>query len=398
MRWLTVRGWGLVGLGLLLGTAAVALGQPDLLAPGLFLALLPVLSWLVSVVARPRFTVDRTVTPPVVAAGESVRVGVRVTARGALPGGTVIATDTPPRAVGAAHRFLVAADRRARVTTAAYTRQPSRRGRFRIDPLTYRFGDVLGLVSRSATAGGSTGLLVTPRVLPLRHAAGVASGRQGETPIPQIALAGPDDALVRDYRSGDDRRRIHWPSTARTGQFMVRREEQAWDPTAWLLLDSRAGVHDPVAEVSPSFEWLVSAAASVGVALLEHGYELALTDAAGETVQASPHHGLGRLTWLEHLAEVDLSGEPDLALAARTIAQATSGHLIVALLADLDAEQARHLVTTHDASQRCVAIMLPGSGDDRIAGERLLLEHGWTLASCPVGGDLATTWAGWGSA
>ncbi len=57
------------------------------------------------------------------------------------------------------------------------------------------------------------------------------------------AAAGEDDVIPRAYRDGDELRRVHWRSTARYGELMVRREEQRWRNRAMLLLDTRRGAH-----------------------------------------------------------------------------------------------------------------------------------------------------------
>ena len=79
-------------------------------------------------------------------------------------------------------------------------------------------------------------LVVTPVVEnAARAAAGRGLGRQRRSPRPRsIASAGEDDVVTREYRRGDDLRRIHWRSTARSGELMVRREEQPWQSRALL--------------------------------------------------------------------------------------------------------------------------------------------------------------------
>lgn len=395
---LTARGLGFCAAGLATVALAVVAGQPDLVWPGLFLLFLPLLSLLATVTAHPRLTVERTLVPPVVAVDAPTRVELRATAVGRLGTGQVLATDEPPRPVGAAHRFGIPAARRGQSVRESYTRRPRRRGRWALDGLRYEFTDILGLTRHAARAPSRAVLVVTPPVLPVLGGPGAAFGRQGETPIPQTAIAGPDDVLVREYQPLDDVRRIHWPSTARTGTLMVRREEQAWDPTAWLVLDSRAVVHPLRGDVAPSFEWLLTVAASLGTALLAEGYEVSIADASGGTfgVSSATRDPGSPARLLEHLVDAGLAEEGSLLLAARQVAQAPSGHLVVALLGRLDAETARHLVGTHDTQQRCRALVLPQPGAEHAAraGRAILVDHGWAVAECPVGADLGATWAG----
>src|SRR3712207_9395429 len=86
--------------------------------------------------------------------------------------------------------------------------------------------------------------MVTPRVVPLPAIRTIGGGgNTGEARPHRIGVVGQDDVLVREYRQGDDVRRIHWRSTARLGDLMVRREEQSWAPSASIVLDSRAAAH-----------------------------------------------------------------------------------------------------------------------------------------------------------
>ena len=100
-------------------------------------------------------------------------------------------------------------------------------------------------------------------------------------------MVGQDDALVREYRQGDDVRRIHWRSTARWGDLMVRREEQAWDPSASIMLDSRVGAHAGRG-MHNSLEWAISAAASIAHPL--PGRRIQHRDLRGRRAAAHQRH------------------------------------------------------------------------------------------------------------
>ncbi len=385
---LTPRGVGFLVAGLATVVLASVAGQADLVWPGLFVAALTPLSLLATVALRPRFRIERRLVPPVVAVGESVRIELESTSLSHLASGAVVATDVLPPAVGADHRFALASARRGQLTETSYVREPRRRGRHPLGGVRHEVTDPLGLAMRRSRTPTASVLVVTPAVVPLAPSHTQAFGRHGETPIPQTALAGPDDVLVREYQPRDDVRRIHWPSTARHGQLMVRREEQAWDPTAWVILDSRR-------TVAGRFEWLVSAAASVGVRLLDEGYEVSLTDATGDAHTTSARGGAAaRAAWLDRLVDATLTDESTLGPAARAVEQAPSGHLVVALLGDLDVEDAHRLADMHDARQECRAIWTTATDRPEAADAvAVLLDHGWRVATCPAGGDLAAAWA-----
>ena len=49
---------------------------------------------------------------------------------------------------------------------------------------------------------------------------------------------------MRQYHEGDDLRRIHWPSVARTGELMIRQDESSQRANGLVFLDSREGTLD----------------------------------------------------------------------------------------------------------------------------------------------------------
>jgi uncharacterized protein (DUF58 family) len=97
---------------------------------------------------------------------------------------------------------------------------------------------------------------------------------------------------------GDDLRRVHWPSTARTGDLVVRQLEVPWQGRATVLLDVRASVH-----TAATLETAVSAAASIVTASWAAGalVRLATTDGTDSGFAAGHAHFEAVL---EHLATV----------------------------------------------------------------------------------------------
>src|SRR5207302_2280764 len=148
------------------------------------------------------------------------------------------------------------------------------RGRFRVGPLTVRVTDPFGMCEVARSFSAADVLVVTPQVvgLPDVRLGGDWVGA-GESRARSVATSGEDDAATREYRQGDDLRRIHWRSTARKGELMVRREEQPWQSRAALLLDCRGSAHHGDGP-SSSPEWAISAAASIGLHLVNAGFTM----------------------------------------------------------------------------------------------------------------------------
>src|SRR3978361_327942 len=96
---------------------------------------------------------------------------------------------------------------------------------------------------------------------------------------------------------------VHWRATARTGELMVRLEERPWRAAASLFLDTRINAHllggdvrgiatDPAAPPD-TMEWVVEAAASIGVHLLRRGAGLRVLSDGGELTTSLGRGPLG---------------------------------------------------------------------------------------------------------
>ncbi len=217
----------------------------------------------------------------------------------------------------------------------SYTLRSEVRGRWEIGPVRLRLTDPFGMceVGRSFTA--TDPLVVVPRVHPLLPLRAAGSWRgAGDSVIRTAAASGEHDLATREYRYGDDLRRVHWRSTARRGELMVRRDEQPHQMQATVLIDRRAVGHRGEGPAS-SFEWLVSAAASVCHLLVDAGYGVRLVSDDLETGWTGREHvgGVGAL--LDRLAVIELGGPGELPAATSLLARAGGDGLVVALLGEI---------------------------------------------------------------
>ncbi len=159
--------------------------------------------------------------------------------------------------------------------------------------------------------------------------------------------------IPRPYRDGDDLRRVHWRSTARYGQLMVRREEQRWRNRATVLLDTRGQAHMGTGP-SSSFETAVSAAASVGVHLAQEGLIGKVVNEQGANL------GTGTMfedELLESLAVIKPSRSQDLTGGLKVLRAAGPG-VIIAVMGRLSAASAEQLAACRTEGSQAIALLL----------------------------------------
>ena len=161
-----------------------------------------------------------------------------------------------------------------------------RRGRYTLGPVTATTGDPLGLFRRELALAPEHQLLVLPPVLPLSTFDLYPGAMPGRGRGSQRSLQTTTNAVtVRPYVPGDALTRIHWPSTARLGQFMVK--EFVLDPTidVAILLDLRHEVQAGEGDSSTE-EYGVTIAASIASYLLRN-QELAISLTVSGATDAS---------------------------------------------------------------------------------------------------------------
>jgi len=313
----------------------MALGLQDLTKVGVLLVVLPLVAILL--VRRDlALEASRILTPTRVPIDghADVTLGVRNSGRRSSP--LLRGEEGLAYALGDRPRLLIPRLDRGEERHLSYRVRSHVRGHHPVGPLKVRVNDPFGLATRAVSVPGEGALVVLPRVVPLTPVRGVRAGSGGESASsPRMALQGEDDVGVREYRVGDDLRRIHWRSTARTGETMVRQDEEPTRRRAIVVLDDRASVHAGTGS-GGSFEWSVTAVASVVTLLLGERFEVHLSLASDETGQVSPVAGVDHA--LDQLAAV----QPSAATSARGMVEAFDefaqhgGGLVVAVLGALD--------------------------------------------------------------
>src|ERR1700749_4015493 len=226
---LTTRGPSFLSPGGAAGPAGPFLTERDLISVGILLLVLPLFSALAAGRARYRLSCVRSLSPARVAAGQTTQVRLHLENVSRLPTGLLLAEDTVPYALGTRPRYVLNGIERGGSRELSYPLRSDVRGKFEIGPLEIRIADSFGLVELGRSFSSCTTLVVTPKVVALPRA--VLTGSwvgDGEGRARTAAAAGEDDVVPRAYRDGDELRRVHWRSTARYGELMVRREGQQW--------------------------------------------------------------------------------------------------------------------------------------------------------------------------
>ncbi|MGE7433337.1 DUF58 domain-containing protein [Kitasatospora sp. NPDC001175] len=408
LQGLTTRGRSFLAAGITSVVCAYVFGQETLLQVGVLLAALPLCAAALLLRTRYRVAGGRRLSPHRATAGQEARVHLRLDNVSRVPTGLLLLEDQVPYVLGPRPRFVLDRVEPHGFREVSYRVRSDLRGRYPLGPLQLRVADPFGMCELIRSFVASDILTVVPQVQPLPpvRLAGESAGR-GESNTHTLALAGDDDVIPREYRHGDDLRRVHWKSTARYGELMVRREEQPLRARATVLLDTREFAHRGSGPAS-SFEWAVGCAASVGVHLLELGYRTRLlTDtgssvAGAESSAATVGESAGLL--LDALAVVEHSDGGGFSRAEDVLRFGGEG-LLVAVLGDLDEDQLTRLCKLRRRTGSAIAFVLavetwsglrailPNAPDDRTARRiRLLREAGWTVLPAVSGDSVPDLW------
>lgn len=201
-----------------------------------------------------------------------------------------------------------------------FTIPTSRRAVIVVGPVRSVRADQLRLLRRQVLWTEATDLYVHPRTAPLvGSAAGFLKDLEG-MPTTELSSADVSFHALRDYIPGDDRRHIHWKTTARTSKLMVRQFEE----TRRAHIAVALSINTTEYETEDDFELAISVAASVGRQAIREQRELSVQDQRGPLRCATGRILLDDMTKIEGSGR--LGSTTDL---ARTVADAVPGASVV---------------------------------------------------------------------
>lgn len=313
---ITPAAWVLTTMFPLLVWGAIGLGWVELKIAAIFVAALLLLST-AFVFGKHQLTARFDLSRDRVVVGERANGRILLTNESThrsfpmsveLPVGPAAAAfDLPSLSSGAEHEDLFA------IPT-------SRRAVLTVGPVKTVRSDPLALLRREQQLTDEHLLYVHPKTVRIQgSAAGFVRDLEGQT-IRKITDSDVAFHALRAYVPGDDRRYIHWKSTARTGTLMVRQFEETRRSHLVVALSTRL---DDYAS-SDEFELAVSTAGSLGVQAILDGQEMTASTSTSRLRNA------GATSLLDGLSGVEFeTGAQRLPHMARRLAREVQGASVV---------------------------------------------------------------------
>jgi uncharacterized protein (DUF58 family) len=322
---LTRQGWSALWGGAALLVVGRFFGIAELYVFGAAALLLVVAALAYVHLIRLDLEVNRRVFPSRVHAGSTSRVEIRVRN---LRGSPTALLRLHEQVTGTAGADMLLPPVEVNSEAATSYRLPTtRRGILKVGPLRIIVSDPFGLAQSSVVAADQVDVTVFPRVdlvQPVPFTVGhdpLAGALQAHA----LSNSGDDFYALRPYVMGDDLRHIHWPSTARHDELLIRQSEQPWQGRTTVLVDVNSRAHTP-----DGLEVAISAAASVCSANMKRNdlVRLVTTDGRDSGFGTGRTHLEGML---EHLALVTASPQASLRSTAGLLqhSKGSGGALVV---------------------------------------------------------------------
>jgi len=244
-----------------------------------------------------------------------------------------------------------------------------RRGHFRIEPLQIQTGDPFGFFEASAAVGQGVMLVVYPRIEPIPMWRIPAANVEGSHAAPERTLqTTPLATTVRPWAPGDSMNRIHWKSTARQGEILVKEFDLETTADAWIVLDLQRDIQTGRGDES-TVEASIRVAASIADKAVAENRSVGMTvNAHRLALLPADRGGRQHLKIMQLLAAVDGDGGTPLEeVLVATVSRLRRGMTAIVVTASLDTRWVRPLSAFRSRGIACVAVTVDADAFERHA-------------------------------
>lgn len=274
-------------------------GSPTLHIIAVGLAILPIAAVAFTRWSRQRLRVRRRLSDQRIQPGGRVTIELEIENESPASTSFLLLEDAVPPGLGRPARLVLTGILARGLARASYSLVAHSRGRYTIGPLAIDVSDPFALTRSRVEFVGHEELVVTPTVEELETGPSSPFGQtSGLSLAKHLFRTGEEFFTMRAYQEGDDLRRIHWPSVAKTGELMIRQDETSKRANGLVFLDNRESALG--ASHGPAFERAVSCAASIGNLLIQNGFGLRFGTADSVAVPLSEERFMDALAAVTH--------------------------------------------------------------------------------------------------
>lgn len=396
----TTRGVGMASLGLAIAILGVGFATDVLVYIGMTMVCAVAVSvvwvWIASrTFVRSRPHLHRSVAPYPLTAGKPGRLieVMRVAGARRITNLNVRVQVAPELTHGPDPRASI--ERGHAALTMRCDLHPRTRGRWEVGPVLVRSASPFGLTFVDTPVGTTESITVWPPVVDLSgtvellmgHAENIARGARAPS---------ADDVSLREYRDGDDLRRVHWPSSARRGTMVVRSDEHAGRRRATIIVDP------PSAPEAVEHVIILAASVAASVLTCDHparlvgaGLDPATARYLGERDTDAARHELLNHTVDLRAAESRAAASADLVRCAQLAAEESRWAEVTVAIVEPLAQAALLALAPLGETGRAWAIVRADSRHDEHAEQTVteLRRAGWRAVTASVHEEVEQVWA-----
>lgn len=258
------RGWLILLLSILSYIGARAFGSYEFLLLSITFLITFLYSLFSTIQLRDKLFIKRKIGHKRVHVDNVVDVNLHAKNKGTLFTSIPIIKDKLPSYFGDSHNFVVPTNFYKKDFDIKYKLNMDKRGLYKIGPITMRGQDSFNLTQSNVLFDDYQEILVYPKTYDISQFSPGGVGFIGYEALTSdlVSPIGDDFYSLREYVSGDDLRKIHWKSTAKTSALMIRKVDDATISRVAIIVDGFRDSHLGEGKES-TFEYLISAAATI---------------------------------------------------------------------------------------------------------------------------------------